>query len=256
MDAGQGRGDVGFGGGHRQAGDEVQVADGGAAQFDGVDRQAAAAFGGEEGDNVSGVGGQAGQLVAGAPRAPGAHPGAVGAPGVVSFGPAGVGVGRQPRRADRAVMRPGSRPRPRCRTSRGWRAASGYAAAGPDRRRWDAGRDGEGRPPPVARRPGLATVSMAVPAAPGRRWAEFRAATSPNDVCTTRDIIGRTMAKKCLPRLCAVALIGEKRQNCMANPARLSLSRVHATPPTLRSLTHGLSSGSCDSVGTSATAPR
>ena len=104
MNAGQGGRDVGFRGGHRQAGDEVQVADGGAAQFDGVDRQAAAAFGGEEGDDVGGMGRQAGQLVAGAPLAPGAYPGAVGAPGVVSFGPAGVGVGRQPRGADRAVM--------------------------------------------------------------------------------------------------------------------------------------------------------
>ena len=103
MNAGQGGRDVGFRGGHRQAGDEVQVADGGAAQFDGVDGQATSALGGEEGDDVGGVG-QAGQLVAGAPGAPGAHAGAVGAPGVVSFGTAGVGVGRQPRGADRAVM--------------------------------------------------------------------------------------------------------------------------------------------------------
>ena len=63
----------------------MQVADGGAAQFDGVDGQAAAALGGEEGDNVGGAGGQAGQLVAGAPRAPGAHPGAIGAAGVVAL---------------------------------------------------------------------------------------------------------------------------------------------------------------------------
>ncbi len=53
--------------GHRPAGDEVQVADGGAAQLDGVDGQGASAFGGEEGDDVFGAGGQAGQLVAGAP---------------------------------------------------------------------------------------------------------------------------------------------------------------------------------------------
>ena len=54
VDAGRGRGDVGFRGGHRQAGGEVQVADGGAAQVDGVDRQAPAALCGEEGDDDSG----------------------------------------------------------------------------------------------------------------------------------------------------------------------------------------------------------
>jgi hypothetical protein len=43
MHAGQGRRDVGFRGGHRQAGDKVQIADGGAAQFDRVDRKPAAA---------------------------------------------------------------------------------------------------------------------------------------------------------------------------------------------------------------------
>ena len=86
MHAGQGRRDVGFRRGHRQAGDEVQVADGGAAQLDGVDREPAAAFGGEEGDDIGGVGGQAGQLVAGAPGAPGAHAGAVDAPGAGSPG--------------------------------------------------------------------------------------------------------------------------------------------------------------------------
>ena len=65
MDAGQGGGDVGFGGGHRQAGDEVQGADGGTAELDGVDRKPAAALGGEKGDDVGGAGGQARQLVAG-----------------------------------------------------------------------------------------------------------------------------------------------------------------------------------------------
>jgi len=76
VDAGHGRRDLGFGGGDRQAGDEVQVADRGAAQVDGVDGQAPAAFGGEEGDDVGGVSRQAGQSVL---VAPDAHPGAIGA---------------------------------------------------------------------------------------------------------------------------------------------------------------------------------
>jgi hypothetical protein len=58
--AGHGFADLRFGGGHRAAGDDMQVADRGAAQFDGVDATALAALGGEEGDHIGGVSGQAG----------------------------------------------------------------------------------------------------------------------------------------------------------------------------------------------------
>jgi hypothetical protein len=61
VDAGHGLCDLGLGGGHRIAGDEVQIADGGAAQGDGGDTGAAAALGGEEGGDVGGAGRQAGR---------------------------------------------------------------------------------------------------------------------------------------------------------------------------------------------------
>jgi hypothetical protein len=70
--AGHGFADLRLGGRHRPAADEMQGADGGAAQFYGGDAEGAAAFGGEEGDHVDGPGGRAGQS---APLAPGAHPG-------------------------------------------------------------------------------------------------------------------------------------------------------------------------------------
>jgi hypothetical protein len=57
------------GGRHRAAADEMQSADGGAAQLDGGDAEAAAAFGGAAGDPVGGPGGQAGQTVALVPGA-------------------------------------------------------------------------------------------------------------------------------------------------------------------------------------------
>ena len=92
-DAGQGFADHGLGGRHRAAGEVVQIADRGAAQVDGVDRQAALALGGEERHDVGGGRGQAGQRVAGAPGAPGGDPGAVGAPRVGGLGQPGEGVG-------------------------------------------------------------------------------------------------------------------------------------------------------------------
>ena len=95
-DAGHGFRDLRLGGGHWAAGDEMQVADRGAAQVQRVDAKAAAALGGQEGDHIGGARRQAGQLVLVAPVAPGAHAGTVGAAGVVRFGAAGIGLGRQP----------------------------------------------------------------------------------------------------------------------------------------------------------------
>ena len=92
-DAGQRLADHRLGGRHRAAGEIVQIADRGAAQVDGVDRQAALALGGEERHDVGGGRGQAGQRVAGAPGAPGGDPGAVGAPRVGGLGQPGEGVG-------------------------------------------------------------------------------------------------------------------------------------------------------------------
>ena len=92
-DAGQRLADHRLGGRHRAAGEVVQIADRGAAQVDGVDRQAALALGGEERHDVGGGRGQAGQRVAGAPGAPGGDPGAVGAPRVGGLGQPGEGVG-------------------------------------------------------------------------------------------------------------------------------------------------------------------
>ena len=59
----------------------------------------------------------------------------------------------------------------------------------------------------------VATVSMAVPEAPGRVGRNDAGKSTPILVCTTRDIIRHTMAEICLPRLSGVAIIGEKRQN-------------------------------------------
>ena len=92
-DAGQGLADHRLGGRHGAAGEIVQIADGGAAQVDGVDRQAALALGGEERHDVGGGRRQAGQRVAGAPGAPGGDPGAVGAPRVGGLGQPREGVG-------------------------------------------------------------------------------------------------------------------------------------------------------------------
>jgi hypothetical protein len=90
--ASHGLGDLRLGGRHRAAADEMQIADGGAAQVHGGDAEAAAAFGGEEGNHVGGPGGQAGQRVAVAPGAPGPHPGAISAPGIGRRGPPGIGI--------------------------------------------------------------------------------------------------------------------------------------------------------------------
>jgi hypothetical protein len=72
----------------------MQIADRGAAQFDGADAAALAGLGGEEGDHVGAAGRQAGQAVPVAPGLPGAHPGAVGMfrPAISRFGgrPGGV----------------------------------------------------------------------------------------------------------------------------------------------------------------------
>ena len=92
-DAGERLADHRLGGRHRAAGEVVQIADRGAAQVDGVDRQAALALGGEERHDVGGGRGQAGQRVAGAPAAPGGDPGAIGAPRVGGLGQPGEGVG-------------------------------------------------------------------------------------------------------------------------------------------------------------------
>ncbi len=83
-DPGHGLGDMRLGGRHRAAGDEVQVAQGGAAQVDGIDAEAAAALGGQKGDDVGRARRQAGQGVAIA----------AGAPGVVRIVRASGGEGR------------------------------------------------------------------------------------------------------------------------------------------------------------------
>ena len=110
-DAGERLADHRLGGRHRAAGEIVQIADRGAAQVDGGDRQAALALGGEERHDVGGGRGQAGQRVAGAPGAPGGDPGAVGAPRVGGLGQPGEGVGGG------ACGRPGCRRTPAV----GWR---------------------------------------------------------------------------------------------------------------------------------------
>jgi hypothetical protein len=102
--AGHGLGYLRLGGWHRTAADEMQVVDGGATQFDGGDAEAAVAFGGEEGDHVGGPGGQAGQIVPVAPSVPGAHPGAIGPPGIFRHGPSGVGVRGDAGGGQRAVV--------------------------------------------------------------------------------------------------------------------------------------------------------
>jgi hypothetical protein len=104
VDAGHGLGHVRLSGGHRATGDEVQIADGGAAQVDGGDAGAAAALGGEEGDHVGGAGRQAGQGVLIAPGAPGTHAGAVGQPCVGGLGAVRVSAGGSAGGADGAVM--------------------------------------------------------------------------------------------------------------------------------------------------------
>ena len=104
-DAGQRFADHGLGGRHGAAGEVVQIADGGAAQVDGVDRQAALALGGEERHDVGGGRGQAGQRVAGAPAAPGGDPGAIGAPRVGGLGQPGEGRGGGARGVQAAVER-------------------------------------------------------------------------------------------------------------------------------------------------------
>ena len=104
-DAGQRLADHRLGGRHGAAGEVVQIADRGAAQVDGGDRQAALALGGEERHDVGGGRGQAGQRVAGAPGAPGGDPGAVGAPRVGGLGQPGEGVGGGARGRQAAVER-------------------------------------------------------------------------------------------------------------------------------------------------------
>ena len=104
MDAGHGGADRGFGRRHGAASDEVQIANGGAAQRNGSDATATAALGGEEGGDVGGVGWQAGQAVFHAPVAPGAHAGAVGAAGVACGRPPGVGEGGAPRGGQGGVV--------------------------------------------------------------------------------------------------------------------------------------------------------
>ena len=92
-DAGDGFRHANVVGGHRAAGGAVQIADGGAAEFDGVGREPAAALAGEEGGDIRALSGQGREVVARTPRAPGADGGAVGPPGIVGFGHAGVGRG-------------------------------------------------------------------------------------------------------------------------------------------------------------------
>jgi len=103
-DPGHGFADRGLRGGHRAAGGDVQIADGGAAQRQGADAEAVTAPGGEEGGDIGGASGQARQAIAITSVAPGAHPGAVGAPGVAGLGAAGMGAGRAARGGEGAVM--------------------------------------------------------------------------------------------------------------------------------------------------------
>jgi hypothetical protein len=72
--AGHGLGDLGRGGRHRAAADEMQGADGCAAPFDGGDAAAATAFSGAAGDPIGGPGGQAGQAGQIVPVATSARP--------------------------------------------------------------------------------------------------------------------------------------------------------------------------------------
>jgi hypothetical protein len=97
VDTRHGLGDMGLDGGHRAAGDEVQITDGGAAQVDGGDAGAAAVLGGEERHHVGGAGRQAGHGMGVAPGAPGAHAGAAGgADGAVMLRDNGRGGGVEP----------------------------------------------------------------------------------------------------------------------------------------------------------------
>ena len=104
MHPGHGLGHLRLGGWRWAAGDEVEIADGGAPQVDGVDAHAPAALVGQEGDHVGGARRQTGQGVCVAPGAPGAHAGAVGKPRVRCLGVAGIGEGCGPSGAERAVM--------------------------------------------------------------------------------------------------------------------------------------------------------
>ena len=103
-DPGHGFANGGLRCGHRAAGGDVQIADGGAAQGQGADAEAASAPGGEEGGDVGGTSGQAGQAVAVAPVAPGAHPGAVGTSRIAGLGAAGIGAGGAAGAREGAVM--------------------------------------------------------------------------------------------------------------------------------------------------------
>ena len=72
-DAGDDFRDAGIVGRHRAGGGAVQVADGGAAQIDGVGCHAAAAFRRQERSDVGAAGGQGREVAPGTPAAPGAH---------------------------------------------------------------------------------------------------------------------------------------------------------------------------------------
>ena len=198
-DAGQRLADHRLGGRHRAAGEIVQIADRGAAQVDGVDRQAALALGGEERHDVGGGRGQAGQRVAGAPGAPGGDPGAVGAPRVGGLGQPGEGVGGGACGRQAAVER------------RQWGGDGAVEpAAHLDRRRAERRRRRIGG---AGRGVGRSSASAAGAAAAGpigagsgavmlwRSWRDCRLAGSrradcPRLLCPTRGLIGHTKPGK------------------------------------------------------------
>ena len=83
----------------------MQIADGGAAEVQGLGGEAAAALAGQEGRDVGAGGGQGREVAFPAPVAPGAHRGAVGPAGVLGLGHAGVGLGGLALGRERAVER-------------------------------------------------------------------------------------------------------------------------------------------------------